>query len=143
MVKILPVTQKHIAEIKQISLKRAEAAKNYFLQASKSGNFNISEYATKGGYILASAKLDGTTLGENSTSLKILIHRHNNNSIFAILKNEKVLGAKGYIADKLSITSILDKLFKKGRIKQEEFQDAKVQLKCAYLERDLFGPWDC
>lgn len=142
MVKIFPVIQKHIADVKPKLLKRTEAANNDFLQASKSENFNIDEYAKKGQYILTSANLEDTALGEVGASLQILIHRHFNNSIFAISKNGKVLGARGYTADKISVRSILDKLFQKGRIKQEEYQNAKEKLVFTYLERDLYGPWE-
>ena len=125
-----PISAKeaYIASIRPRLMKAAEAATADFLQASKSENFNISEYAKKGVYDYTSAKLEGTTLGEKGASLKLLVHRFKNKSIFAIVKSGKVLGARGYLAEKNGIIRILDKLCQKGRMKEEEAKLAKKQL---------------
>ena len=132
MTKITPLSNEaYIASIKPKLLKIAAEATEDFLQASKSENFNLREYAQKERYYLSSARLEGTTLGEKGSSLKLLVHKFKNKSIFAVVKKGKVLGAKGYLADKKSIMSVLEKLCKKGKIKEEEVKFAKDQLKWA------------
>ena len=124
MTKITPISPEVRTEI----LKRASVAAEDFLQSSKNNNFNIREYAKKGVYYLASAKLEGTVLGAKGASLKLLVHKYKNKSIFAIFKNGKVLGARGYFAYKGSVMPILDKLCEKGKIKDDEVKFAQKQL---------------
>ena len=94
------------------------------LKASKKENFNLRNYAELRGYSISSARLEGTTLGEKSASLKILIGENLRSAIFAIIRKGKVLGAKSIVENsewlRLDVNHILEKLCKKGKMTRAE-----------------------
>lgn len=107
------------------------SAAERLMKASTRPNFNFRNYASKRGYSISSARLEGTVLGANRPSLKILCSDTWDNAIFAVMKSGKLLGARSIKSDNFideKIFSILDKLCQKGKMKKEEYNIVKEQL---------------
>ena len=125
MVSITPIRKGNTRE--KIAAAANKAAEN-LIQESKNKDFDIRKFAGKRGYGLTSAKLNGTILGEKGASLKIMNNMFSGRSIFAIMKDGKVLWAKGYALSGHYIKLILEKLCQKGKISEDEFNFAKRRI---------------
>ena len=124
MVSIAPIRKGNTRE--KIAAAANKVAEN-LIQESKNKNFDIRNFARKRGYDLTSAKLNGIILGEKGASLKIMSGVYER-SIFAIMKDGKILWAKGYALGRHYLKLTLEKLCQKGKISEDELTFAKKQI---------------